>query len=70
MEVIVECSDSMRGTTNVYGIPIEELVRCKDCKWHEKNGCEYLNLWMMHMDDWFCADGERKEKMDEIHSNI
>lgn len=38
-----------------------EVVRCKDCKWHVQNGCEYLNLWMMHMDDFFCAFGEVKD---------
>ena len=49
-----------------------ELIRCKDCKYwlpmnrfhqdyHPGNGeCE-LNRWVRQM-DWFCADGERKEK--------
>lgn len=65
MEVIVECSDSMRGTTNVYGIPIKELVRCKDCKHSyedlDSRVCAYgrcLNCDVS--DDWFCADGERR----------
>lgn len=41
--------------------PIAKLVRCKDCKFHEKNhGCDLLNLSMWHMENWFCAFGEMK----------
>ena len=39
----------------------KEIVRCKDCKYHDKekdiNFCDCGN----RPDDWFCADGERKE---------
>ena len=51
-----------------------EIVRCKDCRWHtvnelKKDGTDdrrykpsYCLLYSMHRDeDWFCADGERKE---------
>ena len=44
----------------------QELVRCKDCRWAEVSNNEYT--WCGHVDDgfchendWFCADGERKE---------
>lgn len=38
-----------------------EVVRCKDCKFYEKgHGCDLLNVFMFKMDDWFCADGERR----------
>lgn len=47
-----------------------QVVRCKDCKWfHEwkENGkpqgygfCE-MDGMKPHKDDWFCADGERKD---------
>ena len=33
-----------------------EVVRCKDCKHHLE--CDY---WIEKGDDWFCADGKRKE---------
>ena len=37
------------------------LVLCKDCKYHDeedgKNFCDCGN----RPDDWFCADGERKD---------
>ena len=33
------------------------IVRCKDCKHHLE--CDY---WIEHGDDWFCADGKRKEE--------
>ena len=46
-----------------------QIVRCKDCKHGEKTSTfrYYPNLtWcnkclQTHGDDWFCADGERKE---------
>ena len=37
-----------------------QVVRCKDCKYHDeedgKNFCDCGN----RPDDWFCADGERR----------
>jgi hypothetical protein len=48
---------------------IQELVRCKDCKWwHESkanNGfgdCGQANGITLKSSDWFCADGERKSE--------
>ena len=43
-----------------------EVVRCKDCKHKEKSGSPYFPLWCNRLhcgcdNDWFCADGERKE---------
>lgn len=60
---------SRAATPTIDAVPV---VRCKDCKYwlpmnrfhqdyHPGNGeCE-LNRWVRQM-DWFCADGERKEK--------
>lgn len=44
----------------------EEIIRCKDCKRKEKDGISdgfhYCNLNGLQVtDDWFCADGERKD---------
>ncbi len=45
----------------------QELVRCKDCKYGDKNGMltewsRYCSLWGKIFDyDWFCADGKRKD---------
>jgi hypothetical protein len=44
----------------------EELVRCKDCKHRdpEDGKCDSGHgiIWNLpRPDDWFCADGERKE---------
>ena len=42
-----------------------ELVRCKDCRWREQEqpGMVYcpnvMGNWVE--DDWFCADGERRD---------
>lgn len=48
--------------------PSVEIVRCKDCKHNYLDGiqvqfnrCE-LNHNKVHTDDWFCADGERKDQ--------
>lgn len=49
-----------------------ELVRCGECehKREQKNGQKYCGLHGSHYamivtGDWFCADGERKEKTHE-----
>ena len=34
-----------------------EVVRCKDCKYFKTRLCENEDNY----DNWFCADGERKE---------
>lgn len=34
-----------------------EVVRCKDCKRHLE--CDY---WIENGNNWYCADGERKEE--------
>lgn len=50
-----------RGEETGYTKRDEEIVRCKDCKYHdketEKNFCDCGN----RPDDWFCADGMRKD---------
>ena len=41
-----------------------EIVRCKDCKHREKNECNNIVLGSTKCgvyDEWFCADGERRE---------
>ena len=49
--------------------PLQELVRCKDCKfafqhWNNLYRCDNYhgtpNGYGEHQGDWFCADGERK----------
>lgn len=39
----------------------QEVVRCKDCKYHGNIYPDYcVNLEQNTNDDFFCADGERK----------
>ena len=39
-----------------------ELVRCKDCMHYKDGRCFFtVRRYGLH-DDWFCADGERKEE--------
>ena len=41
---------------------ISEVVRCKDCKHHGEGTCSAAaGIVCPPPDDWFCADGERKE---------
>ena len=43
----------------------KELVRCKDCKHYEYAiGCKKWHDVCTGGDDWFCADGERKDGND------
>lgn len=51
------------------GISVKELVRCKECKYcyaegfvNVRNVCEKHYDFGNVDDDWFCADGERKEQ--------
>ena len=64
MEIIIRCSDDCRGSRNIYGEPIKELVRCGECKYYDEkdHNCldemAYARCWMP-MD--FCSFGERRE---------
>lgn len=41
----------------IYAVPV---MRCKDCKHYET--CRTTNVWAVKPgENWFCADGERKE---------
>ena len=40
-----------------------QIVRCKDCKKRYKRSCGYFYAdGRIMCDDWFCADGVRKEE--------
>ena len=40
---------------------IATIVRCKDCRFHGTDCPHYWAYKTISTDDWFCADGERKE---------
>lgn len=41
------------------------VVRCKDC--NKRDVCRTSNIWATPpADDWFCADGERREDDSEL----
>ena len=52
-------------------ITVRELVRCKDCRyWGLTNFVHEPTGWCGRQEttrnpDWYCADGERKEKDNE-----
>lgn len=43
---------------------IVEVVRCKDCIYNHNGGCTHSEIYddTSHRLDYYCADGERKEK--------
>lgn len=43
--------------SNAPTVDAVEVVRCKDCKYFKTRLCENEDNY----DDWFCADGERKD---------
>lgn len=40
---------------------IQELVRCKDCKWYGYYSCEMGGISWMRDGNGFCDRGERKD---------
>ena len=55
-------------TVDAPTIDAVEVVRCKDCKWG-REVCGNIECWIdmnlppeYHGYDWFCPNGERKEK--------
>lgn len=47
-----------------------KVVRCKDCRYNYANmipngkGCQQ-NVYIETADNWYCADGEREEEVEE-----
>lgn len=69
MEIIIKCSDDCRGRKDICGYiyinHIQELVRCKDCRyWEEPNEYGFADCTMNYGLRWganhFCSYGERK----------
>ena len=61
MEVIIKCSDDNRGSVRIDGTPIEEIVRCKECRhWvYGKDLCTLHDMGMVAND--YCSYGEKSE---------
>lgn len=62
----VRCQDNNDFATVDYRqyLKWSHLVRCKDCKYRDKYDCNNLTFGDIKFgvpDDWFCADGKRKE---------
>lgn len=66
-DFIVRRSITMiEGKPHVETYSEQELIRCKNCKhWETESAlfgkCELWHLCGVYGEDWFCADGERKE---------
>ena len=51
---------SQKRIDNAPTVDAVPVVRCKDCKYFKTRLCENEDNY----DDWFCADGERKDSAD------
>lgn len=59
--------------TSAWGVPVVDavpVVRCKDCRW--RTGLEEHTAWhpcdeMAVNDNWFCADGEKKDDVSDTN---
>ena len=61
-----------RGIRELPAADVVEVVRCKDCKWYCKSDpghpdCDFCKRLICGTikPDFYCADGERKEKTDD-----
>ena len=50
IEIIIKCSDDVRGSKNIYGEPLQEIVRCKDCDNRHTDDCP------MYHEEWYEID--------------
>lgn len=53
----------------VVSVPSIDIVRCKECKYRDpedkKCDCGHDIIWQLpRNDNWFCADGERRNDAD------
>ena len=60
INALTEVREKIRALPTVDAVPV---VRCKDCLWrHDDSSPTWLPCMERETpDDWFCADGERKE---------
>lgn len=54
------------GLANLPAADVAPVVRCKDCKYsavdyENMRYCKLVTYYNHVPDDWFCADGERKD---------
>lgn len=57
-----DVADDLRQMPTIDAVPV---VRCKDCKHRDRYECNHIRLGETKCgvtDDWYCADGERKEE--------
>lgn len=60
-----------KGYTDGWDAHTKSVIRCKDCKYHYVDGdnVKYnlclLNHNKVQSDEWFCADGEKVDEVEE-----
>ena len=68
MMSVQELDHVERGTAEIRtAINMREIVRCGNCEHHYTADCP-LHFEYDPLDDWFCADGKRKEQSDALDS--
>lgn len=64
-----QINDAAEALNLVPAADVVEVVRCRECKHRDpedqKCDCGHGIVWQLPRgDDWFCADGERKDGAD------
>ena len=49
----------------VYTSERVDVVRCRDCEYKRRGGCVLTLDGKYNGDDWFCADGKRRNEYGE-----
>ena len=58
-------TNDVRGSRNIYGEPLQEIVRCKDCKYMILDETNKYQIWCSldnspWYEDDFCSRAKRK----------
>jgi len=66
---IVDAEDALNFIDDIPAADVAPVVRCGDCKHRDPSDkrcdCGHDIQWQLpRQDDWFCADGERREVRD------
>lgn len=45
---------------------LNTIIHCKDCKWWDKKrGCELLDFVQSNMENFYCANAEKMDEVDD-----
>ena len=68
IEVIMRLSEaraSDKGEICIQADKVQDLVRCRDCKYNLSGNCDNWSGWELVADDDFCSRGARMDEVEE-----